>query len=373
MREAASVMARHLAAIGVVALLLSPESVTSAEPDAAAESAAAPARAAIDPAAGAFTIVIVPDTQHEVDTHPDTSATLEFPWQLPRLERNAAWICEQREAQRIAAVLHVGDFVQGQPRGVHTQWDPIARFLDQIEGCGVPWLGAFGNHDCDAGPNGCALPAGGDRAGNFSQFVAARAAKQPEWQGAGPEIHPAHGRCGLGGALRAPSRNGWIRFAGRFAALSLDWYPDCKSQDDWARSVIEEHGQDTHFLLLGHAVARPGDSPSCAGATEPGQALRAGKLARSPGAFAIVGGHYTQDPNFACYGSSEIAGRRVLNVFSDFQTNGMQNIAGTLVLMRIDTSAGLGQSNVCIRQFNPSLAKYDVTEPERCFDVPSLR
>jgi hypothetical protein len=362
-----------LAAIGVIGLLVSPESVTSAGPKAAVESAVAPARAAIDPAAGAFTIVIVPDTQHEVDTHPDTSATLEFPWQLPRLERNAEWICEQRETQRIAAVLHVGDFVQGQPRGVHTQWDSIARFLDRIEGCGVPWLGAFGNHDCDAGPNGCALPAGGDRAGNFSQFVAARAAKQPEWQGAGPEILPAHGRCGLGGAMRAPSRNGWIRFAGRFAALSLDWYPDCRSQDDWARSVIEEHGADTQFLLLGHAIATPGDSPSCAGATEPGQALRAGKLARSPGAFAIVGGHYTQDPNFACYGSSEIAGRRVLNVFSDFQTNAMQNIAGTLVLMRIDTSAGLGRNNVCLRQFNPFLAKYDVSEPERCFDVPSLR
>ncbi len=338
-----------------------------------APAAKAPARRVVQPDAGAFTIVLVPDTQHEVDTNPDATTKLEFPWQLPRLERNAAWICEQRDALRIAAVLHLGDFVQAQPRGVHAQWDYATRLLDSVEACGIPWLAAFGNHDCDAGPNGCALPSGGDRASNFQQHVMTRQAKQPEWQGAGPEIRPAHGRCGLGGAMRAPSRNGWIRFAGRFAALSLDWYPDCKSQDDWARTVLEEHAADTQFLLLGHAIARPGDSPTCAGGTEPGQALRAGQLARASGVFAIVGGHYVQDPNFACYGSSDMGGHRVLNVFSDFQTNGGKEMAGTLVLMRVDVAAYPARPNVCIRQYNPSLDKYDVTEPERCFDLPAVR
>lgn len=332
-----------------------------------------PARATIHPEDGAFTIVLVPDTQHEVDTQPDDSTHLEFPWQLPRLERNAAWICAQRDALRIAAVLHVGDFVEAQPRGVHTQWDYAGRFLDRIEACGIPWLGALGNHDCDAGSNGCGVPSGGDRAGNFQQHVMQRQMKQPEWQGAGPEIHPAHGRCGLGGAMRAPSRDGWIRFADRFAALSLDWYPDCKPQDEWARSVLEQHAANTHFVVLGHAIARPGDSPNCTGATEPGQALRAGQLARGGSVFAIAGGHYVQDPNFACYGSSDFAGHRVLNVFSDFQTNGGKELAGTLVLMRIDVNAQPARPNVCLRQYNPSLDKHDVTEPERCFELPALK
>jgi len=347
--------------------------VGAAEDARPAELAQPPARVELDPDAGAFTVVIVPDTQHEVDTDPDTSARLEFPWQLPRLERNAEWICENRDGLRIAAVLHVGDFVQAQPRGVHTQWDAASRLLDRLEGCGVPWLGAFGNHDCDAGPSGCAVPGGGDRAGNFQQYVMKRAAKQPEWQGAGPEIHPAHGRCGLGGAQRAPSRSGWIRFAKRFAALSLDWYPDCEAQTEWARSVLEQHRASTHFILLGHAIARPGESPACAASTEPGQALRAGQLASGGGVLAIVGGHYVTDPNFSCYGDSRIGASRVINVFSDFQTNLGERTAGTLVLLRIDAAAPRERPNVCVRQFNPSLGKFDVSEPERCFEVDALR
>jgi hypothetical protein len=331
-----------------------------------------PARVAIDPDEGAFTIVLVPDTQHEVDTHPDPSGALEFPWQLPRLKRNAEWICEQRDAQRIAAVLHLGDFVQAQPRGVRTQWDYAAILLDRLEACGIPWLAPLGNHDCDAGPNGCGLPAGGDRAGNFSRFVAQRAAKQPEWQGAGPEIRAAHGRCGLGGDVRAPSRSGWIRFAERFAALSLDWYVDCKPQTDWAQGTLAQHVATTNFILLGHGAARPGDSPRCVAPAEPGHPERATQLAARGGVFAIAGGHYARDPNFSCYGSVTLAGRPVLNLFSNFQTNGMREIAGTLVLVRVDVKAWPARPNVCVRQYNPTLAKYDVTEPERCFDVPYL-
>jgi len=351
-------------------LALLPLAVANAAPDAEPEP---PARAAIDPDDGAFTIVLVPDTQHEVDTQPDGGTALEFPWQLPRLKRNAEWICEQRDTLRIAAALHLGDVVQAQPRGVRTQCDYAAILFDRLEACGVPWLAPLGNHDCDAGARGCGLPAGGDRAGNFSRFVAARAAKQPEWQGAGPEIRAAHARCGLGGDTRAPSRNGWIRFAERFAALSLDWYVDCKQQTDWARDTFAQHGANTHFILLGHSAARPGDSPSCVGAAEPGHPERATQLAARGGVFAIAGGHYVQDPNFSCYGSVTLAERPVLSLFSNFQTNGMREIAGTLVLVRIDVTAWPKRPNVCVRQYNPTLAKYDVTEPERCFDVPYLK
>jgi hypothetical protein len=41
--------------------------------------------------------------------------------------------------------------------------------------------------------------------------------------------------------------------------------------------------------------------------------------------------------------------------------------------MRIDVAAYPARPNVCLRQYNPALEKYDVTEPERCFDVPELR
>ena len=181
-----------------------------------------------------------------------------------------------------------------------------------------------------------------------------------------------HGACGLGGAMRAPSRIGWIRFARRFAAISVDWYPNCPPQDDWVRAVLAEHGASTHFVLLGHAIARPGDSPDCAGATEPGQAARAAALARAGGVFAVVGGHYVQDPSFACHGAFDVDGRPVLNLFSNFQTNGTTAIAGTLVLIRVDVGAGPSQPNVCVRQVNPSLGTRDVTEPQRCFAIPEL-
>ena len=89
------------------------------------------------------------------------------------------------------------------------------------------------------------------------------------------------------------------------------------------------------------------------------------------GVLAIVGGHYVQDPTFACYGPTALAGRP-LNVFSNFQTNGGKHLAGTLVLLRVDARASPAGPSVCVRQFNPTLEKYDVTEPERCFQSPAL-
>src|SRR5262245_63756907 len=62
-----------------------------------------------------------------------------------------------RERQRFATVLHTGDMVD-QPRTRPAQWETALSVMKLLDGCGMPYAIAFGNHDYDNYP-----PPGGDQ------------------------------------------------------------------------------------------------------------------------------------------------------------------------------------------------------------------
>ena len=85
------------------------------------------------PAEGAFTLVVLPDTQNYADVNqPQTD-----------------WIAANVEKHNIKYVLHLGDIVQ---HNREDEW-PIARAAhDVLSAAGIPFSMTVGNHD--AGPNG---------------------------------------------------------------------------------------------------------------------------------------------------------------------------------------------------------------------------
>ena len=81
--------------------------------------------------AASYSIVVLPDTQYYSSSWPDIFAA------------QTRWIVDNRAAQGIAFVLHVGDIVDSD---VPEQWGVAARSLGLLDG-ELPYVLAAGNHD----------------------------------------------------------------------------------------------------------------------------------------------------------------------------------------------------------------------------------
>ena len=85
------------------------------------------------------TIVVLPDTQYYAAAYPDVFA------------QQTSWILAQKTALNIAAVLHVGDVVDGAMSP--DQWDNASTALRPLDNA-LPYLLVPGNHDTDGNRQG---------------------------------------------------------------------------------------------------------------------------------------------------------------------------------------------------------------------------
>lgn len=138
----ASHRARLAATVGALAVACACSQPTPEHPDAEGGSSdAAPiadAQGDGGVTAGAWTVVVLPDTQILARDHPAI------------FDAQTQWILEARERLDIQFVLHVGDVVDG---NVPSEWDVAAGALHRLDGR-VPYVLAPGNHDL--GPGGSA-------------------------------------------------------------------------------------------------------------------------------------------------------------------------------------------------------------------------
>jgi hypothetical protein len=81
------------------------------------------------------TVVVLPDTQYYSSSHPDIFAA------------QTRWIVEQKPARNVAAVLHVGDLVDGP--GDPAQWTVANSSMRLLDKALVPYVIVPGNHDTD--------------------------------------------------------------------------------------------------------------------------------------------------------------------------------------------------------------------------------
>lgn len=78
-----------------------------------------------------YAIVVLPDTQYYASSFPEIFLA------------QARWVVENRDAQRIAFVVHTGDIVDSD---VPEQWENASRSLHLLDGQ-VPYVVTAGNHD----------------------------------------------------------------------------------------------------------------------------------------------------------------------------------------------------------------------------------
>lgn len=172
---------------------------------------------------GAFTLVVIPDTQsyrgRGTKSNPDSTD----PVTNQNLKAQVDWIRANREKQNVVFVTHVGDIVD---RNTPEQWAVAKQHLDRLRGV-VPFSLTVGNHD---------MTSKGD-ARLFQQHFPASSFAGDSWY-LGSYEHDREDR--------QVSRDN-VNSAQLFSAGGLDFLHlslECNAPDDvlaWAGGLLERH------------------------------------------------------------------------------------------------------------------------------------
>lgn len=146
-------MRRDTIAVLTLALWLALISVAAAQPDPAPE--------------GAFTVVVLPDTQDYADGG-SPSGGISGQEVFSTITQ---WIVDHRDEQRIVFVSHVGDIVNSV--GAREEWEVARGALDRLHGV-LPYGLTIGNHDMYSGNGQKPL---------FEDFFGAERFTQFDWYG----------------------------------------------------------------------------------------------------------------------------------------------------------------------------------------------
>lgn len=188
---------------------------------------APPLPVAEPPPEGAFTLVVMPDTQ---------GYFVDYKWD-DALTAQTRWIAENAAAHNIAYVIHLGDIVNNNRT---TQWQLARGLFDKLhdgDAVKVPYALVAGNHDL--GKNGL----------TDSRWTLMT---RDEYFG----VNSPYGRQpGLGGLYEPDSTNNtWHEFTAhgkQWMILALEFGP----RDDvvrWAGEVLDAH-PDHHAIVVTHA------------------------------------------------------------------------------------------------------------------------
>jgi hypothetical protein len=191
---------------------------------------------------GAFTLVVIPDTQgyrgRATKSTPDSTE----PLTNPVFQNHTRWIAENLGTQNIVFVSHVGDIVD---INNEAQWQLARECLDRIHGV-VPYGLTVGNHD---------MTSKGD-ATLFQRFFPAERFRAFPWYG-GSYVH-----AGPGQNVSANNVNSYQLFSAGgldFVHLNLE----CNSPDDvltWADGVLTQYA-GRRALVTTHMDLGPVERP----------------------------------------------------------------------------------------------------------------
>jgi 3',5'-cyclic AMP phosphodiesterase CpdA len=299
---------------------------------------------------GAFTIAVLPDTQHYSERFPDTYMA------------QTRWLLERQRERNIVAVLHLGDITN---RSTPAEWKNAQRAMRQLDGS-LPYAFSTGNHDYSEG-GVCK-----DRSTRLNEYF--------------PVAH-YRSRPGFGGVYdKEPDRmeNNYQTFSagGRdFLVLALEFGPRADVVR-WANEVVTRHAS-REVILITHALIyhdntrfnwkKYGNKQSwnphayaVAKATNDdvsdGEELWTNLIARHENFIFTLNGHVLGD-GLARYTSTTPAGRAVPQVLVNYQMrpNGGD---GWLRLLEF---AGDGRS-IEVHDYSPTLRQSNVS-PENWFTM----
>jgi hypothetical protein len=209
---------------------------------AAALTVAAPAAELDLPPPGAFTVVVIPDTQGYRGRGTKGTPDRTDPVTNPVFQNHTRWIVENLRTQNIVFVSHVGDIVD---INREDQWRVARECLDRLHGV-VPYSLTVGNHD---------MKANGD-ASLFQEYFPSSRFRLFPWYGSTYE----HARADQ--HVSANNVNSYQVFSAGgldFVHLSLE----CNAPDDvlaWASRILTRFRHRT-ALLTTHMDLGPLEKP----------------------------------------------------------------------------------------------------------------
>lgn len=194
------------------------------------------------PPSGAFTVVVIPDTQGYRGRGAKGTPDSTDPVTNPVFQNHTRWIVENLRTQHIVFVSHVGDIVD---INRDDQWQVARACLDRLHGI-VPYSLTVGNHD---------MKSNGD-ASLFQAYFPSSRFRLFQWYGSTYE----HGRDDQ--HVSAGNVNSYQVFSADgldFVHLSLE----CNAPDDvleWAGRILTRF-RDRHALITTHMDLGPIDKP----------------------------------------------------------------------------------------------------------------
>ena len=169
---------------------------------------------------GAFTVAVLPDTQHYSEKYP------------ANFTAQTQWILDEQKKRNIAAVLHLGDITN---KNSTPEWVNARTSMSLLDGK-IPYFFCPGNHDYGKG-GGCA-----DRTTGLSEYFPAAKYRKFATFGGTYDREPE----------RMDSSYGFFSAGGReFLVLALEFAP----RNDvvrWANTVLANL-QKTAVILISHA------------------------------------------------------------------------------------------------------------------------
>lgn len=176
---------------------------------------------------GAFTIAVLPDTQNYSEYFPDSFVA------------QTKWIADNRDARKIACVLHLGDITN---RSSDKEWENAVAAMSQLDGK-VPYFMAPGNHDYSEG-GACK-----DRNSKMSKYFPVEKFREQKLLGGVYDKEPD----------RSENSYHFFEAGGRkFLVIALEFGP---RQDvvRWANEVAAAH-PDREAILITHAYMYSDDT-----------------------------------------------------------------------------------------------------------------
>jgi hypothetical protein len=206
-----------------------------------------------------FTLAVVPDTQYQYDEDRGDPAPLTASFE---------WLIEQRSAENIVFVAHLGDVVQNALATEFAQADPVFKILDRAR---FPYSVLAGNHDIDGSKD--------DTRGDspyLHTFGPQRFRRMSTYGGSTPNGYNSYH------VFRAAGQQ-WL-------LLAMDWRPSDASFA-WARDVIAKHPKLPVILTI-HELVNADHGNPVAYFSDHGNRVWEQLVNDSDQIFLTLNGHY---------------------------------------------------------------------------------
>lgn len=273
--------------------------------------------------AGKFTLAVLPDTQHEVESSP------------PMFQSQMTWLAKHKPAFPI--VLHVGDVIECDTPD-HAMWKTASAGFKLLDDAGVPYAMAVGNHDNDWVPGVGDKRAWLRKTDRFNAF-----------------FPPGRFTAQRGRFEEGKSDNAWHLFQeadSQWLVLALELWPR-REVVDWAKKVIGEHPRHNVIVITHSHLLSSGEIQAWGayGDLSPLQVFRE-LYAQYPNVLLVLSGHVGLSARRADKGAH---GNTVYQILQDYQNE--DHGGGYIRLLEIDTAAG----TISARMYSPY---YDVTRDD---------